>query len=58
MSRAWTPELRAKVLESGRVRHLTEISDPVRVLFQTAHEIPADRITLEPWCVRCDWSLT
>lgn len=37
----WSPELRSKVLESGRVRHLVEVPAPVRRLFPTAHEIPA-----------------
>lgn len=40
---AWSPELRAKVLESGRVRDVAEIPFAVRRLFPTAHEIPAEQ---------------
>ena len=38
----WSPELRTRVLESGRVRHLTDVPVAVRGLFPTAHEIPAE----------------
>jgi ribonucleoside-diphosphate reductase alpha chain len=38
----WSRDLRAKVLESGRVRGMTEIPEAVRRLFPTAHEIPAE----------------
>jgi ribonucleoside-diphosphate reductase alpha chain len=40
---AWSPELRAKVLESGRVRDVAESPDAVRRLFPTAHEISAEQ---------------
>jgi ribonucleoside-diphosphate reductase alpha chain len=40
---AWAPDLRQKVLESGRVRHLTEVPAAVRRLFPTAHEIPPEQ---------------
>lgn len=40
---AWSPELRLKVLESGRVRDLAEIPAAVRRLFPTAHEISAEQ---------------
>lgn len=39
----WSPALRAKVLESGRVRGLAEIPGAVRRLFPTAHEISAEQ---------------
>jgi ribonucleoside-diphosphate reductase alpha chain len=39
---AWSADLRRKVLESGRVQHLTELPVAVRRLFPTAHEIPAE----------------
>jgi ribonucleoside-diphosphate reductase alpha chain len=39
---AWSPDLRAKVLESGRVRNVTEVPDAVRRLFPTAHDIAAE----------------
>jgi ribonucleoside-diphosphate reductase alpha chain len=38
----WTPDLRAKILASGRVRNVAEIPGPVRALFPTAHEVPAE----------------
>jgi ribonucleoside-diphosphate reductase alpha chain len=40
---AWSPELRAKVLASGRVRDLLDIPPALRLLFPTAHEIPAEQ---------------
>jgi ribonucleoside-diphosphate reductase alpha chain len=40
---AWSPELRARVLASGRVRNLPELPAAVRRLFPTAHEIPAEQ---------------
>lgn len=40
---AWSPELRAKVLESGRVRDCADIPAAVRRLFPTAHEISAEQ---------------
>jgi ribonucleoside-diphosphate reductase alpha chain len=39
---AWSPELRAKVLDTGRVRQMTDIPDALRRLFPTAHDIPAE----------------
>ena len=39
----WSPELRAQVLESGRVRDLADIPVAVRRLFPTAHDIPAEQ---------------
>ena len=38
----WSPEVRSKVLESGRARHLTELPLAQRRLFPTAHEIPVE----------------
>jgi ribonucleoside-diphosphate reductase alpha chain len=39
----WSSDLRQKVLESGRVRQLTEVPVSVRRLFPTAHEIPPEQ---------------
>jgi ribonucleoside-diphosphate reductase alpha chain len=39
----WTPELRASVIESGRVRDVDGVPATVRRLFPTAHEIPAEQ---------------
>jgi ribonucleoside-diphosphate reductase alpha chain len=39
---AWSPELRAKVLESGRVRQLDGVPVDVRRLFPTAHDISVE----------------
>lgn len=39
----WSDEVRAKVLESGRVREVAEIPAAIRQLFPTAHEIPAEQ---------------
>ncbi len=38
----WSPDLRTKVLDSGRVREIAEIPDALRRLFPTAHDIPAE----------------
>jgi ribonucleoside-diphosphate reductase alpha chain len=38
----WSPDLRAKVLDSGRVRQMSDIPDAIRRLFPTAHDIPAE----------------
>jgi ribonucleoside-diphosphate reductase alpha chain len=38
----WSPDLRARVLDSGRVRGITDIPDAVRRLFPTAHDIPPE----------------
>jgi ribonucleoside-diphosphate reductase alpha chain len=38
----WSPDLRAKVLDSGRVREITDIPDALRHLFPTAHDLPAE----------------
>jgi len=46
-----TPELREKILASGRVRHLPEIPAPLRALFPTAHEIsPEQHLRLQAAC--------
>jgi ribonucleoside-diphosphate reductase alpha chain len=39
---AWSPDLRAKVLDSGRVREMTDVPDALQRLFPTAHDIPAE----------------
>ena len=39
----WTPQLRAKILESGRVRHIVEVPDALRRLFPTAHDVSAEQ---------------
>jgi ribonucleoside-diphosphate reductase alpha chain len=39
---AWSPDLRARVLDSGRVRGRTDVPDALRRLFPTAHDIPAE----------------
>ncbi len=47
----WTPELRTKILQSGRVRDLVEIPAAIRALFPTAHEIsPEQHIRLQAAC--------
>jgi ribonucleoside-diphosphate reductase alpha chain len=47
----WTNELRARVLETGRVRDIAEIPAGIRSLFPTAHEIsPAHHIRLQAAC--------
>ena len=38
---AWTPEVRARVLATGRVRDVPALPAKVRALFPTAHEIAA-----------------
>jgi ribonucleoside-diphosphate reductase alpha chain len=40
---AWSADLRARVVESGRVRHLAEVPPAVGRLFPTAHEIQAEQ---------------
>jgi ribonucleoside-diphosphate reductase alpha chain len=50
-SGVWTPALLAKVLESGRVRHLDDVPAALRRLFPTAHEIsPEQHIRLQAAC--------
>ena len=39
----WASAVRAKVLESGRVRHLTDVPATIRRLFPTAHEIDVEQ---------------
>jgi ribonucleoside-diphosphate reductase alpha chain len=39
----WTPGLRARLLESGRVRELEGIPPTVRRLFPTAHDVAAEQ---------------
>jgi ribonucleoside-diphosphate reductase alpha chain len=39
---AWAPELRRKVVESGRPRQLSDVPPGVRRLFPTAHDVPAE----------------
>jgi ribonucleoside-diphosphate reductase alpha chain len=47
----WTPELRAKILASGRVRDAGDIPAPIRALFPTAHEIsPEHHIRVQASC--------
>jgi len=48
---AWTPELRAKILASGRARDIRELPATIRQLFPTAHEISPDQhIRLQAAC--------
>jgi ribonucleoside-diphosphate reductase alpha chain len=35
----WSPDLRARVLDSGRVREIPDLPDAIRRLFPTAHDI-------------------
>jgi ribonucleoside-diphosphate reductase alpha chain len=47
----WRPALRAKILESGRVRHLCEVPAAIRALFPTAHEVsPEQHIRRQAAC--------
>ena len=39
----WTPEVRSKVVASGRVRDVPEVSAAIRRLFPTAHDIPPEQ---------------
>lgn len=44
----WTPELRAKVLASGRVRELPDVPAHLRAMFPTAQEIsPEQHLTVQ-----------
>jgi ribonucleoside-diphosphate reductase alpha chain len=47
----WTNELRARVLQCGRVRDIAEIPSAIRSLFPTAHEVsPEHHIRLQGAC--------
>ena len=39
----WTPQLCARILESGRVRQLAEVPKELGRLFPTAHEVSAEQ---------------
>lgn len=48
---AWTPNLRAKILASGRARDVHELPAAIRQLFPTAHEISPDQhVRLQAAC--------
>jgi ribonucleoside-diphosphate reductase alpha chain len=38
----WTPDVRSRVLASGRVRDVADVPLAIRTLFPTAHEIPPE----------------
>jgi len=47
----WTPEMRAQVIASGRVRGVTAVPEAIRRLFPTAHEVsPAQHIRIQAAC--------
>jgi ribonucleoside-diphosphate reductase alpha chain len=47
----WTPDVRARVLASGRVRDVADVPLAVRALFPTAHEIaPEHHIRIQAAC--------
>ena len=47
----WTPDVRARVLASGRVREVADIPAAIRTLFPTAHEIaPEHHVRIQAAC--------
>jgi ribonucleoside-diphosphate reductase alpha chain len=47
----WSPDLRAKIIAAGRVRHLAEVPEAIQRLFPTAHEIsPEQHIRIQAAC--------